>query len=291
MKYRILLLAIFLTQYTSEIKAKRYNPYGTDWAMGFYFGGTSFFGDLRAESGGINSTPFSKYFYQDMRTMGGVNLEKWFGPYIGIIGNAHYGYLQGTKETSSAYFEAWLLEYNLNVTANITNIILDLDRRRNWMAYTSLGIGMSESRTWKYSSLTGKQIGSNGFGKPKTVGGSFVPMTESVGNLALGVKFYVGGNLSINVEGSVHIINSDKLDATANDNTSYIAGIEGYNYYSLGLQYHFGFNGYHITNRYKHKARYNGGRSGYVTINSRKTGRQNRHIFKKGKRRFKFKRR
>lgn len=291
MKLRMLLLSTFVILGISNIDAKRYNPYGTDWAMGFYIGGTSFFGDLRAESGGLNSTPFSKYFYQDMRAMGGINLEKWFGPYVGIIGNVQYGYIQGTKETSSAYFEAWLFEYNLNVTANITNIILDIDRRRHWMAYTSVGIGMSESRTWKYSTVTGKQIGSNGFGTPKTEGDPFIPMTEPIGNMALGFKFYVGGNLSINIEGSMHIINSDKLDATPNDNSSFFASIEGYNFYSIGLQYHFGFNGYHITNRYKHRARYNGGRSGYVKINSRKTGRKNHKIFKKGKRRFKFTRR
>ncbi len=291
MKLRILLLGTLVFFMLTNAEAKRYNPYGTDWAVGFYLGGTSFFGDLRAESGGLNSTPFSKYFYQDMRIMGGINLEKWFGPYVGVLGNIQYGNIQGTKETSSAWFEAWLFEYNLNVTANITNIAFGIDRRRHWMAYTSVGIGMSESRSWKYSSITNKIISTNGFGTPRVEGGPFIPMTETIGNMALGFKFYVGGNLSINIEGSMHVINSDKLDATNNDNSSFIAGIEGYNYYSIGLQYHFGLNGYHITNRYKHRARYNGGRSGYVSINSRKTGRKNHHIFRKGRRRFKFTRR
>ncbi len=291
MKLRVLLLSTVLLFFFSKVEAKRYNPYGTDWAVGFHLGGTSFFGDLRAESGGLNATPFSKYFYQDMQMMGGINLEKWFGPYVGLLGNIQYGYIQGTKETSSAWFEAWLFEYNLNITSNLTNIILGIDRRRHWMAYTSLGIGMSNSRSWKYSTTTGKLIGTNGFGVPKTEGGPFIPMTETIGNIAFGAKFYIGGNLSINLEGSMHVINSDKLDATPNDNSSYFAGIEGYNYYNIGLQYHFGFNGYHITNRYKHKARYNGGRSGYVRINSRKTGRKNRKIFKKGRKRFKFTRR
>ncbi len=283
--FALVILSIF------SVEAKRYNPYGTDWAFGIYGGGTSFFGDLRAESGGLNSTPFSKYFYQDMRTMGGINLEKWFGPYVGVIGNVQYGHIQGTKETSHAWFEAWLFEYNLNISANLSNIILDLDQRRHWMVYTSIGIGMSESRSWKYSTITNKVIGTNGFGKPKKKGGPYIPMTETIGNYALGAKFYIGGNLTLNIEGSIHIINSDKLDATTNDNSSFISGIEGYNLYSIGLQYHFGFNGYHISNRYKHRARYNGGRTGFVHINSRKTGRRNRRIFKRGRRRFKFKRR
>jgi hypothetical protein len=276
--------------FISTTVAKRYNPYGSDWAFGFYFGGTSFFGDIKTDAG-INSTPFTKYFYDDMRMMYGISLDKWFGPYIGVTGNIQYGKIQGSKETSNAWFEANLFEYNLSLSLNLSNIFLDLSRRRNWMAYSSIGIGSTESRSWKYRISDDVLIGTNGFGKPKEKGGKFVPMTETVIPVALGVKFFVGGNVSINIAGSFHIINSDKLDATPNDNTSTIAAVEGYTFYRVGVQYWFGGNGHHVTNHYKRKARYNGGRSGYVTINSRKTSRTNNKIFKRKKKNYKFKKR
>jgi hypothetical protein len=288
MRSKKLLLVLVTFTFFVSLQAKRYNPYGSDWAFGFHFGGTSFFGDLRAESGGLNSTPFSKYFYEDMRPMGGIVIDKWFNAYIGITGNMQFGRLQGTKASSSAYFIANIFEYNLSANVNLSNIIFGADRRRHFLIYSTLGIGMTESRTLKYQIGTEKQIGSNGFGKPKTEGGKYISMTETILPMALGMKIFVGNNLSINLEGSVHLINSDKLDATANDNTSYIAGIEGYTYYSIGLQYWFGFNGYHISNHYNQRSRYNGGRSGYVQINPRKTGRKNNHFYNKSRKRFKF---
>ncbi len=288
MKLRILLTLLFTFLLLSNVEAKKYNPYGTDWAIGFHFGGTAFFGDIKGTS---SNTPFSKYFYTDARMMGGVNLEKWFGPYFGIVGNMQYGKVQGSKETSDAWFEANLFEYNLSAIVNLSNLILDIDRRRHWMIYTGFGIGMSESRTWKYRISSDQLIGTNGFGKPKSDGGKYVPMTEAMGLWSLGGKFFIGSNLSLNFEGSMHIINSDKLDATTNDNSSFIAGIEGYNYFTVGMQYWFGWNGYHITNRYKHRARYNGGKSGYVKINSRKQGKARRKIFKRKKKNYKIRRR
>ena len=292
MRHRLLLLFILVGFFcSSKLSAKKYNPYGTDWAIGVHFGGTSFFGDLRSASGGLNSTPFSKYFYKDMRLMGGFSLEKWFGAYMGMDASIQYGKLQGTKETSDAWFETNILEYNMSVTANLSNIFMGVSRRRHWMVYTSIGMGMTESRTWKYQISSNKLIGTNGFGKPRKEGGAFKPMTETIIPFALGGKLFIGSNLSINIEGSFHTIYSDKLDATPNDNSSFIAGIEGYTYYSIGMQYWFGLNGYHISNQYRGRSRYNGGRSGYVKINSRKTSRRNNRIFRKGRKRFKFTRR
>ena len=291
MNLKLLFGIIFVFLLAGKVEAKRYNPYGADWSIGFHFGGTSFFGDIKGTSGSLSNTPFSKYFYQDMRLMGGFNMEKWFGPFIGITGAAQYGTVKGTKETSNAWFEANFFEYNLSVIVNLSNLILDIDRRRHWMIYTGFGIGMSESRTWKYSISDNNIIGTNGFGIPRKSGGKYIPMTESMGLWSLGGKFFIGSNLSLNFEGSMHIINSDKLDATTNDNSSFIAGIEGYNYFTVGLQYWFGWNGYHITNRYKHRARYNGGRTGYVKINPRKRSRSRHKLFKRKKRNYKIRRR
>ena len=291
MKYRFTLLLIIVLLSSLDSSAKKYNPYGTDWAFGFHFGGTAFFGDMRAESGGLNSTPFSKYFYKDVRLMGGVVLDKWFGPYVGMSGNIQYGKIQGTKETSSAWFEANVFEYNLSVMANISNIFFGIDRRRRHFVYYNVGMGMTESRSWKYNIHTGQVIGTNGNGKPRTEGGAVRPMTEAVVTSALGVKLFVGYGITLSMEGSVHVINSDKLDATPNDNSSFIAGLEGYTLFNIGMQYNFGYNGRYASIRYRHRSRYDGGRGGMSEINPRKYNKHRRKIFKKRRRKFKFKRR
>jgi len=283
MKLKRILLLLLISIISLSIQAKRYNPYDASWALGFHVGGTAFFGDLRTNSHSIYSTPFSKYFYDDMRFMGGVVLDKWFGPNIGLSGAAQYGELQGTEVSSNAWFMAKIFEYNLTVKFNLSNMIFGVSQRRGWMWYTGIGMGMTESRTWKKSISSEKLIGTNGFGSPKTEGGDYVPMTETVAIWDMGFKFFVGGNMSINVEGSIHPINTNKLDATKNDNPTFIRGLEGYTYWNFGLQYWFGNGDYH--SKKKHKARY-GSR---MHIGSSKKRRKN--SFKRHRRRFKLKRR
>ena len=258
-----------------------------NWAFGFHFGGTSFFGDLADYSGGINNTPFSKYFYKDMRNMGGITLEKWFGPYFAARGFMGYGQLQGTKETSFAWFEANLFEYHLEAVVDLTNLIFGVDRRRIVSVYSFIGMGFTESRTWKYSLTTGDLIGTNGFGKPHSDGGRYIPMTETVIPMGIGVYFFISNKVSFYFDASFHPINTNKLDATPNKNSSYIASLEGYNYFAIGINFWFGAGGKMF--RPRGGAQYSS-RKG-TSINSRIYRRNTRAMFKRGKSRFRFKRR
>jgi hypothetical protein len=259
-----------------------------NWGFGIHFGGTSFFGDLADYSGGLNNTPFSKYFYKDMRSMGGITLEKWFGPYFAARGFMGYGSLQGTKDKSSAWFEAHIFEYHLEAMVDLTNLIFGVDRRRIVSLYGFVGIGFTESRTWKYNSETGDLIGTNGFGKPRKDGGSYIPMTETVVPVGMIVNVFVANKVSFFFEGSFHPINTDKLDATPNENSSYIAGLEGYNYFSLGMNIWFGAGGKGHHRRGRGGARYTSRRG--TSVNPRVFRRNTRAIFKRGKSRFRFKR-
>ncbi len=285
MSIKNIILIIVFSFVSISAQSKRYNPYGTDFALGFHVGGTAFFGDLRTNSDGIYSTPFSKYFYDDMRFMGGVVMDKWFGPKFGISGTAQYGELQGTKAYLNQYFVTKILEYNITFKFNLSNIIFGVSQRRNWLWYTGIGMGMTESRTWKYTISDDRLVGTNGFGHPKKEGGPYQPMTETVAIWDMGFKFFIGGNMSINVEGSFHPINTNKLDATKNENSNFIRSLEGYTYWNIGLEYWFGKGATHTKSKYHHKARY--GRKMY----SSKSRKRSYHSFKKHRRRFKFTRR
>jgi len=145
---------------------------------------------------------------------------------------------------------------------------------------------MTESRTWKYRISTGKVIGTNGFGNPKTEGGKYIPMTETVVIMDMGFKIFVGANMSIGIEGSVHPINTNKLDATKNENPTFIRSTEGYTYWNISMQYWFGEGETHKKSKYKHKARY--GSKMHIGKTRR---RRSSHSFKRHRRKFKFSRR
>ncbi len=284
--YIVLMLCLALP--VGNVKATNSTHLYESWAFGLHFGGTSFFGDLADYSGGLNNTPFSKYFYKDMKTMGGITLEKWFGPYFAARGFMGYGNLQGTKETSDAWFEAHIFNYNLQALVDLTNLFFGMDRRRIVGVYFYTGIGFTESRTWKYRISDGKLIGTNGFGKPRKEGGKYVPMTETIIPLGLIVNVYLGNKISLFFDGSFNPINTDKLDATPNKNSSYIAGLEGYNYFALGMNMWFGAGGTH--HRYhRGGARYSSRRG--TSINQRRFYKRNtRAVFRRGRSRFRFKR-
>jgi len=291
MKLKVFILFIILTVSYLSVNAKKYNPYGSDWAVGIHFGGTAFFGDIKSGYSGLNSTPFSKYFYKDSRFMGGIVLDKWFSPYVGVSGNIQYGQLQGTKEENNKWFEAKYFEYNLALMVNLSNTFFGVDNRRKHLVYYTLGVGMSESRSWMYTVDTGTLIGTNGNGAPRHEGGATRPMTEGVAMTSLGIKFFLGTNLTLNFEGSIHAINSDKLDTKVYDNSSFLARLEGYNYFKVGVQYHFGDNGRYSTIRYRHKSRYNGGRGSWTEINTRRYNKKRKKVLKNKKRRLKFSKR
>jgi hypothetical protein len=287
MRLRIIILLVFAMSFTRAHATNSTHMF-ENWSVGLHFGATSFFGDLADFSGGLKNTPFSKYFYQDMRTMTGVSMKKWFSPYIGVRGYMGYGKLQGTKETSDAYFQANILNYHLAAMLDLTNLIFGVDRRRIVSVSGFIGIGFTESRTWKYSLSTGEQIGSNGFGKPRTPEGNYVPMTETVVPAGIIVNVFVSNKVSFYAEGSFHPINSDKLDATPNANSSGAAGLEGYNYFGVGMNIWFGSRG-----RSSFRPRGGGPRysiSRGTSINKRFYRRNTRAIFKRGKSRMRFKR-
>ena len=285
LKRSILILLLILS--LGQLRASNSTHTYENWAFGFHFGVTSFFGDLSDVSGGLRSTPFSKYFYQDLRTMGGISLKKWFTPHIGVRGYMGYGKLQGTKESSNAWFEANVFNYHIEAIADLTNIFFGVDRRRPFSISAFVGIGFTESRTWKYSMTDGSLIGTNGFGKPLKPGGDYIPMTETIVPTGIIANFFVSNKISLYVEGSFHPINSDKLDATPNENPSFVTSLEGYNYFGVGMEIWFGSGGNKLF-RGRGGARYSTRRG--TSINKRIFKRNTRAVFKRSKSRFRFKR-
>ncbi len=284
-----LLLLIFIVGNINhqEVRATNSTHLYENWAIGLHFGGTSFFGDLSDHSGGFHSTPLSKFFYADMKTMGGVTLEKWLIPYFGVRGFMGYGKLQGTKESSSAWFKSNIFEYHIEALVDVTNLFFGINRKRIVSVVGFVGIGLTESRSWKYNMLDGKLIGTNGFGTPTKADGKYIPMTETVVPVGLIINIFATNKVSFYFESSFHPINTDKLDATPNENESFMSSVEGYTYFGVGMNIWFGTGGHRSFGR-------GGGPiytpRGGTSVNKRLYRRNTKAIFKKGKSRFRYKR-
>jgi len=237
MKNFIIILFLFSSiALTSKINAQRTYFFTEEWSMTGQFSASSFYGDLTDKHNRFfSNTPFSKYYYQDRQAVYGFALEKKINIYFGVRGNLSYGNVKSTKESVKQYFIAHVFEYTLSGTADFTNIFLGYDRYRVWSIYGYLGIGFTESRTWKRSMLDDAIVGTNGFGVPKRDGGKYVPMTETVLPFGLGFKYQFVKEFSVNIEMSMHPIRTDKLDATISDDSWW----EGYGLITLGATYHF----------------------------------------------------
>jgi hypothetical protein len=240
--YRFLTISVFVLSLSVAISTSA-QPYGLGkaWRIGAGLGATKFYGDLTDNTNSfINNTPFSKFFYQDRKLGYNFILEKSFNPYFGIRGMFFGGKIKSTQESTKQYFEANYFDYSLSLTMDFTSMIFGPDDGRSVRFFGFAGIGLSESRTWKYDMITGNIIATNGFGEPKNEGGPRRPMTEMVYPIGLGVSLFANEDFNVNIEGHLHMVTTNKLDATPIEGTK----IEMVGYISVGVVYNFSMNGF-----------------------------------------------
>jgi len=232
----VFVLAVFTLSGVSGLKAQRVYFFTEQWSVGLGVGASTFYGDLTDKTNRFfSNTPFSKYFYQDRQARAVFILEKKINIYFGVRGHLSYGNIKSTKESDKQWFKAHLFEYSLSGVIDFTNIFGGFSRYRAWSVYGHVGIGFTESRTWKYDMNTGALIGTNGFGQPKRDGGKYVPMTETVMPIGLGFKYQFSKAFLMNIEMELHPIHTDKLDATISEDSWW----EGYGLIWMGMTYNF----------------------------------------------------
>lgn len=226
-------LLFFITITSINAKSQTYNWFN-EWQLGISGGGVAFYGDVSNRSPQImNSTPFSKYFYKERTFMLNGSLQKMILPYFGVRGSLRYGKLGATSDLDKSYFSTNIFTYDLAGLVDFTNLFFGVDKRRPYSFFGVLGLGISESRTWKYDYFTKKLIDTNGFGSPKKVGGKYQPMTEGIAFAGLGFNYQLSKAFSLEFEISRFFINSDKIDATVSSTKK----TEGFGMISLGIKY------------------------------------------------------
>jgi len=225
-----LTVLFFIFFLSSAIVAQSYNKtssFTSYWQINANGGTSLFFGDIKQ----YKFWPVSSN-ENEWQFAGGLQLVKQVSPVFGVRGQAIYGRLSGTRRDWNMYFESNYIEFNLNTTISIRNIISKYNSNQFWDVYLIAGIGITNYNTELKDLATKQVIKKVGYGNGKSFGGRTL---QGILTGGLGFDFRLSDKWNINLESSNRIMNSDDMDGVV---SSFIYDV--YNYTSVGLSYKFG---------------------------------------------------
>jgi hypothetical protein len=202
------------------------------WNVSALGGATLFYGDLGID--GIFPTDIPN----QVSWAGSLALEKELFKNMDMRGQLLYGNLKGIKENyatglpANLKFDATLLEYNLNFKYNVTNAILGEVKPVSLYIYA--GMGFSQFRSVRKNSITDVVLegyGDNGVTKS-------APTIETMVPMGVGLEFKLTDNLFANLDVSMNVVNTDKLDAFISPKTDQYQDMYGIT--AIGITYKFG---------------------------------------------------
>lgn len=197
------------------------------WQINANFGTSIFFGDIKQ----YRVWPVSNY-ENEWRFAGGLQLIKQISPVFGIRGQGLVGNVAGTRREWNRYFESNYIEFNLNTTISLRNIIRKYQPKQFWDAYFIIGMGLTNYNTEVYDLSTKQVVQNVGNGSGKGIGGSTL---QGIMTGGLGLDFRLSDKINLNLESANRIMNSDDMDGRV---SGFIYDV--YNYTSIGLSYKLG---------------------------------------------------
>lgn len=223
-------LFVFLIFLSTTITAQSFNKGSSSksyWQINANFGTSLFFGDIKQ----YRIAPVSNY-ENEWRFAGGFQLVKQISPVFGIRGQGLFGQVAGTRREWNRYFESNYIEFNLNTTISLRNIIRKYQPKQFWDAYFIIGIGITNYNTEVYDLATKKVVQTVGYGNGKGIGGRTL---QGIMTGGLGLDFRLSNKVNLNLESANRIMNSDMMDGR-------VSGFkyDVYNYTSFGISYKFG---------------------------------------------------
>ncbi|MFT5054577.1 MAG: OOP family OmpA-OmpF porin [Oceanospirillaceae bacterium] len=231
-------MAIITPMAMSQTAKKRYNG----WTLGLHGEHMTFHGDIRqydwwpAAGERVNFGGGVTVGYQ-INHVFGVNLNLLYGG-LGGIHRAKVG--EAASPSADVRFSATVIDYTVNGTFNIVNLIYSDRTKDRWFsAYLTGGIGFVSFWSLKQDLYTDAYEGSTGYNVPGgdvTLAEKKAPTTETVIPVGIGLKFRLTKRLHLNLESTFRFTVTEKLDATQGS-----TGVnDHYSTLGLGLTYTFG---------------------------------------------------
>lgn len=222
-----LVCVIFFPFYVS---AQKINPadYNT-LSAGIKLGVLPFYGDIKQYKPDVEN----RYHKTDF----GFALEgiKNYNEKFGLRANLMFASLSGSSPNLNLYFRNKLKELSLSGLVNINNLLSIYTKKERFInVYTFAGLGIINFRS-KLNNYTDdtfvNAVGWDSLGNNKTSS-----KTDFVYPLGMGVKFKVDPKIDIGMEYTLHLTNTDKLDAQMVSN-SYM---DRYSYIAVSITYKIG---------------------------------------------------
>ncbi len=222
-----LVCVIFFPFYVS---AQKINPadYNT-LSAGIKLGVLPFYGDIKQYKPDVEN----RYHKTDF----GFALEgiKNYNEKFGLRANLMFASLSGSSPNLNLYFRNKLKELSLSGLVNINNLLSIYTKKERFInVYTFAGLGIINFRS-KLNNYTDdtfvNAVGWDSLGNNKTSS-----KTDFVFPLGMGVKFKVDPKIDIGMEYTLHLTNTDKLDAQMVSN-SYM---DRYSYIAVSITYKIG---------------------------------------------------
>ena len=201
------------------------------WMISVHGGSNLFYGDVT-----VYPLWPAKEYNNERKWAMGISLDKEFNKFLQLRGNLLYGTLSGTKREYSngapanMYFDATLFEYSLalKATYNAENPL---------SVYAYAGLGFVHFRSQLKDLRTDAVITSYGYDH---LNRKTSPTVETMAPLGIGVDYRFTENLSVNLDISLRIVNTDKLDGKISNPDPFFQDMYGYT--AIGLSYRFGRN-------------------------------------------------
>ncbi|MCD4791391.1 MAG: porin family protein [Bacteroidales bacterium] len=184
-----------------------------NWSVSLNLGQTSFFGDVSLYDNEISEkiTKEGSFGY-------GFMLSRQMTPVIGLSGQLLFGQLRG--ENSKTHFEANIIEYTINATLNIVNLLLP-ENDANFFLYGKLGMGQ-----YKFNS---RLVYNDPLTEDKIVDTNVPEFLILFGG---GAYYKISYSFDVNAEIAGRIASNDKIDGTVNKKDK-----DYYSYMSIGITY------------------------------------------------------
>lgn len=229
----LLMMAIVAPAAMSQTAKKRYNS----WTLGVHGEHFLFHGDVRqhdwwpAKGERWNFGGGLQVGYQ-INSVWGVNINAMYGTLSGIKRKLPGG---TTTPNSGVKFKATIIDYTVNATLNVVNLIYsDRTKERRLSAYITGGVGFVSFWTVKRDLYTDEFEASSGYvnnGEERKE-----PTTETVFPLGVGMKVKISKRFDFHLETTLRMTWSEKLDATVGKT----AATDHYSTLGMGITYKFG---------------------------------------------------
>ena len=225
-----ILFLVFFVFLSAQLFSQSYNKtsnFRSYWQINANGGSSIFFGDIKQ----YKVAPVSNY-ENEWRFGGGLMLVKQISPVFGVRGQFLIANLAGTRRSSNLYFESNYIEFNLNTSISVRNIIKKYKANQFWDAYVIFGVGLTNFNTELKNLSTKEVVKRVGHGSGKSFGGRTLQGMILGG---LGLDFRISSRVNLNLETANRMLNTDELDGRTSGFKYDI-----YNYTSLGISYKFG---------------------------------------------------